>query len=115
MTKESVSSRNCIHLCTDVLKLTRESPAILVCLPILIFPILRLHGLMQHSQPRSWQEEQCMHKKSVMQSNGFFSILILARIMAKMGYLNISRFTEGLFARKNICFMCLPVIVSSGC
>lgn len=34
--------------------------------------------------------------------------------MVEMGYLNISRFTGGLYTRKNICFMCLPLIISSG-
>lgn len=44
----------------------------------------------------------------------FFQSLHLAPIMVEMGYLNISRFTGGLYTRKNICFMCLPLIISSG-
>ena len=42
MTKESVSSHSYIHLCTDVLQLMRQSPTILIYLPILIFSILTI-------------------------------------------------------------------------
>lgn len=35
--------------------------------------------------------------------------------MAEMSYLNILKFTVGLYARKNHCFICLSIIISSGC
>lgn len=61
--------------------------------------------------PRGWQEEQGMWKKSVIQLNGLFRSLHIARIMTEMGYLNTSRFTVGLYARKNSCFMWLSIII----
>lgn len=74
--------------------------------------VLRLHGLDATLAAPGVGRVNSAQRSLLLYHSVAYVDPCTANIMAEVGYLSISRFPAGLCARKNRCFMYVPIIIS---